>query len=96
MAGKRRRYSAEFKAKVALDALKGELTVAQLVAKHGVHQTLINAWNRPAMEGMAGISSGGGGGGGRSGRPGGRAGAAPREDRRTGRGARLFRKASGR
>ena len=59
MAGKRRRYSAEFKAKVALDALKGELTVAQLVAKHGVHQTLINAWKRQAMEGMAGVFSGG-------------------------------------
>ena len=58
MAGKRRRYSAEFKAKVALDALKGELTVAQLVAKHGVHQTLINAWKRQAMEGMAGVFSG--------------------------------------
>ena len=43
MAGKRRRYSAEFKAKVALDALKGELTIAQLVATHGVHQTLINS-----------------------------------------------------
>lgn len=55
MVGKRRRYSAEFKAKVALDALKGELTVAQLVAKHGVHQTLINAWKRQAMEGMAGV-----------------------------------------
>ena len=45
MTGKRKRYSAEFKAKVALEAIRGELTVAQLVAKHGVHQTLINAWN---------------------------------------------------
>jgi transposase len=58
MVGKRRRYSAEFKAKVALDALKGELTVARLVAKHGVHQTLINAWKRQAMEGLAGVFSG--------------------------------------
>ena len=53
MTGKRRRYSAEFKAKVALEALRGELTIAQLVAKHGVHQTLINAWKRQAVEGMA-------------------------------------------
>jgi transposase len=58
MVGKRRRYSAEFKAKVALDALKGELTVARLVAKHGVHQTLINAWKRQAMEGLAGVFPG--------------------------------------
>ncbi|SMH62069.1 Transposase [Azospirillum lipoferum] len=42
MTGKRKRYSAEFKAKVALEAIRGELTVSQLVAKHGVHQTLIN------------------------------------------------------
>ncbi len=58
MAGKRRRYGAEFKAKVALEALKGELTIAQLVTKHGVHQTLINSWKRQAIEGMAGVFSG--------------------------------------
>ena len=32
MTGKRKRYSAEFKAKVALEAIRGELTVSQLVA----------------------------------------------------------------
>jgi transposase len=58
MTGKRRRYSADFKAKVALEALRGELTIAQLVAKHGVHQTLINAWKRQAVEGMAAVFSG--------------------------------------
>ena len=36
MTGKRTRYSAEFKAKVALDALRGELTTAQLAAKTAV------------------------------------------------------------
>lgn len=35
MTGKRKRYSTDFKAKVALEAIRGELTVAQLVAKHG-------------------------------------------------------------
>ena len=58
MAGKRRRCSAEFKAKVALEALKGDLTVAELVAKHGVHQTVIRTWKRQAMEGMAEVFSG--------------------------------------
>lgn len=58
MTGKRKRYSADFKAKVALEALRGELTIAQLVTKHGVHQTLINAWKRQAVEGMAGVFSG--------------------------------------
>ena len=58
MAGKRKNYSAEFKAKVALEAIRGEMTVAELVAKHGVHQTLINTWKRQALEGMSGIFSG--------------------------------------
>ncbi|MBY3757268.1 IS3 family transposase [Azospirillum formosense] len=58
MTGKRKRYSAEFKAKVALEAIRGELTVSQLVSKHGVHQTLINAWKKQAVEGMAGVFSG--------------------------------------
>jgi len=46
---KRQRYSAEFKRKVALEAIKGELTIAQLAAKHGVHQTLINGWKKQAV-----------------------------------------------
>ena len=39
MTGKRKRYGAEFKSRVALEALRGELTAAQLAAKHGVHNT---------------------------------------------------------
>jgi hypothetical protein len=35
-------YGADFKAKVALEAIKGELTMSQLCAKHGVHQTTVN------------------------------------------------------
>ncbi len=58
MAGKRKRYSAEFKAKVALEAIRGEATMAELVSKHGVYQTLINAWKRQAIEGMAGVFAG--------------------------------------
>jgi transposase len=46
----RKRYSAEFKAKVALEAIRGELTLSQLSAKYGVHQTMINAWKRQAVE----------------------------------------------
>ncbi|MBL6081807.1 transposase [Belnapia sp. T18] len=41
MTGKRTRYSAEFKTKVALEALRGEPTTAQLAAKHGIHQTMV-------------------------------------------------------
>ena len=58
MAGKRKRYTAEFKAKVALEALRGELTTAQLAAKHGIHQTLVGDWKRQAMEGLTAVFSG--------------------------------------
>ena len=58
MMGKRTRYSAEFKAKVALEALRGELTTAQLAAKHGIHQTMVGEWKRQAVEGMTGVFSG--------------------------------------
>ena len=34
---KKKRYAADFKAKVALEALKGDLTLAQLATKHGLH-----------------------------------------------------------
>jgi transposase len=58
MAGKRTRYAAEFKAKVALEALRGELTTAQLATKHGVHQTMISEWKRQAVAGLASVFSG--------------------------------------
>ena len=57
MAGKRKRCSAAFKAKVALEAILGEATVAELVSRHGVHETLINTWKRQAIEGMVGVFS---------------------------------------
>ena len=58
MTGKRKRYSAEFKAKVALEALRGELTTAQLATKHGVHQTMISEWKRQAVDGLSAVFSG--------------------------------------
>jgi transposase len=46
-----------FKAKVALEALRGELTTAQLAAKHGIHQTMVGEWKRQAMEGLTAVFS---------------------------------------
>jgi len=57
MSVKRQRHSAEFKAKIALEALRGELTLSQLVARYGVHQTLISAWKRQAVEGLSSVFS---------------------------------------
>ena len=58
MTGKRKRYSAEFKAKVALEALRGELTTAQLATKHGIHQTMVGEWKKQAIEGLAAVFAG--------------------------------------
>jgi transposase len=49
----RRRFSAEFKAKVALEAIKGHETVAELATRHGLHPTQITAWKREAVEKLA-------------------------------------------
>jgi transposase len=57
--GKRTRYSAEFKAKVALDAIRGELTLAELAKKHGVHPNVVGQWKRQAIENMATAFGGG-------------------------------------
>ena len=55
---KRERYSALFKAKVALGALRGEKAMAELSAKYGVHPNMIAGWKRKAAEGMVDVFSG--------------------------------------
>ena len=55
---KRKRYAAEFKAKVALEAIKGEQTLAELAAKYSLHPNMITNWKRQAIDNMAdGFSS---------------------------------------
>jgi transposase len=56
--GNRKRYAAEFKAKIALEAIRGEQTLAELAAKHGVHPNMVAQWKRQAIDGMAGVFSG--------------------------------------
>ena len=46
MATQRKIYGAEFKARVALEALKGEKTINELVSQFGVHPTQINKWKK--------------------------------------------------
>ena len=50
---KRKRYSEEFKAKVALEAIKSEQTLAELAAKYSLHPNMITNWKRQAIENMA-------------------------------------------
>lgn len=46
----RKRFSSQFKARVALEAIKGDKTVAQLASQHEVHATQINTWKKQAQE----------------------------------------------
>ena len=50
---RRRRFSAEFKAKVALEAIRGEQTIAELASRYELHPNMITSWKRQAMENMA-------------------------------------------
>ena len=43
---KRRNHDAGFKARVALEAVKGERTVSELAAEYGVHPTMIHQWKK--------------------------------------------------
>jgi transposase-like protein len=52
---KRKNHSPAFKAKVALEALKGEQTVAELASRFGVHPTMIHSWKRAPLEGASGV-----------------------------------------
>lgn len=51
----RRNYSPAFKAKVALQALKGEKTIAQQAAHYDVHANQITSWKTQLLENAAGI-----------------------------------------
>ena len=52
---KRKQHAPEFKAKVALEALKGEETAAELASRFGVHPTMIHQWKRALLEGASGV-----------------------------------------
>ena len=49
----RRRFTAEFKAKVALEAIRGEQTISDLASKHQLHPNQITQWKRQAIENLA-------------------------------------------
>jgi len=50
MSKKRRQYSPEFKAKIALAAIRGDKTASELAAQHEIHPTMLNNWKRQLLE----------------------------------------------
>ena len=57
MATKRRRFTAEFKARVATEALRGDRTIQAIAAKHEVHPNQVSGWKRQAQEGLREVFS---------------------------------------
>jgi transposase-like protein len=51
MSNKRKQYSAEFKAKIALEAVKGEKSISEIASHYGVHPTIIHQWTRHLLDG---------------------------------------------
>jgi hypothetical protein len=56
---KRRRFTADFRARVAVEALRGDKTVQEIAAKHKVHPNQVSSWKRQAVDGLSGVFSNG-------------------------------------
>ena len=50
---KRKNHSADFKARVALEAIREELTLSELAKNYGVHANQISTWKRAALDNMS-------------------------------------------
>ncbi|MBC8445103.1 MAG: transposase [Rhodospirillaceae bacterium] len=56
---KRRGFTPDFKAKVALEALRSDLTIQQIAMKHKLHPTQVGTWKRQAMDGLGAVFANG-------------------------------------
>lgn len=60
MHGMRRQHDAAVKARVALEAIKGEKTIAQIAGEYGIHPNLIRMWRDRALVALPAVFSKGG------------------------------------
>ncbi len=54
----KKRFSAQFKSKVALSALKNEMTIAELSSKYEVHRVQITNWRKEVIEQISSVFQG--------------------------------------
>ena len=57
MTGQRKRYSAELKTRVALEAIKGHKTANEIAAEYAVHPSQIAQWKKQALDGLPTVFS---------------------------------------
>jgi transposase len=62
MANVRKKHSVDFKAKVALAAVREDSTVAELSSRYGVHASQIHAWKKTVIDGLGSLFAKGKGG----------------------------------
>ena len=53
----RKTYPPAFKARVALEALKGQRTINEIASEYGVHPNLVSQWKKQMQEGLPGLFS---------------------------------------
>lgn len=55
----RKRHDAEFKKKVALEAIRQQQTINQITSEYGIHATPVNQWKKQATEAIGQVFGGG-------------------------------------
>ncbi len=55
MGTKRNRYTAEFKAKLALEVIKGQRTLSEIASEAKVHPNLLTQWKKQLLESLPGV-----------------------------------------
>ena len=57
MKPRRKTYTGAYKAKIVVEAIKGQQTINQLASKYGVHPNMITEWKKQALSGMPQVLS---------------------------------------
>jgi transposase-like protein len=59
MKRQRKQYSAELKAKIAVEAVKGQRTIQEIASQYGIHPTMVTHWKKQLLDGASDVFSNG-------------------------------------